>query len=83
MSLFGMFSGDFVFRTAYSDVYEGAVLGRYCASVLGLSRLGVLYVDNAYGQGLEQEFTKSVVMEGAEVVCRETFAEGATGFRSC
>jgi branched-chain amino acid transport system substrate-binding protein len=75
-------AGDYIFRTAYSDIYEGAVLGRFATSELKLKSFGVLYVDNDYGVGFTNEFVKTVTATGARVVAKEKFAQGATDFRT-
>lgn len=75
-------AGDYIFRTAYSDIYEGAVLGRFAVDELKLKSLGVLYIDNDYGVGFTDEFAKTVTAEGSRVVGKEKFAQGATDFRA-
>ena len=45
----------FLFRTTLSDVAQGAVLADL-AEEQGYSNVGVLYVDNPYGQGLSRVF---------------------------
>ena len=48
---------DFLFRTCPSDALQGVVSGKVAA---GFSKTAsVLYVNNAYGQGLAEEFKKS------------------------
>ena len=58
---------DFLFRTAPSDALQGVVLGRIAAEK-GYKRAAVLWVNNAYGQGLMQEFKKSFESKGGQVV---------------
>jgi ABC-type branched-subunit amino acid transport system substrate-binding protein len=58
---------DFLFRTAPSDALQGVVLGQI-ASDEGYKSAAVFYVNNPYGQGLLDEFTKSFEAEGGKVV---------------
>ncbi len=58
---------DFLFRTCPSDALQGVVLGKIAAEK-GYKRAAVLWVNNAYGQGLMQEFKKSFEKRGGKVV---------------
>ncbi len=48
---------DFLFRTCPSDALQGVVAGKLCASYNKTA--SVIYVNNAYGQGLADVFKKS------------------------
>ena len=50
--------GDFFFRTVLSDVAQGPVLARITRE-RGVGNVGVLYVDDAWGQGLAEAFMAS------------------------
>ena len=58
---------DFLFRTTASDALQGIVLGKGAAEA-GFKRAAVFYVNNPYGQGLLDEFTKSFEGAGGKVV---------------
>jgi branched-chain amino acid transport system substrate-binding protein len=58
---------DFLFRTAPSDALQGVVLGQIAAEE-GYKTAAVFYVNNPYGQGLLDEFTKSFEGQGGKVV---------------
>lgn len=58
--------GDFLFRTAPSDAFQGVVLADL-ASELGYTSAGVLYINNAYGQGLSDQFAESFGALGGTV----------------
>ena len=47
--------GDFLFRTTYSDIWQGPVLARV-ARERGFDSVGLLYRDDAWGQGLAGAF---------------------------
>ena len=49
---------DFLFRTTVSDAAQGVVLGRL-AKELGFNSASVLHINNAYGQGLTEQFKKT------------------------
>lgn len=58
---------DFLFRTTASDALQGVVLGKGAADA-GFKRAAVFYVNNPYGQGLLDEFTKAFEGAGGKVV---------------
>jgi ABC-type branched-subunit amino acid transport system substrate-binding protein len=57
---------DFLFRTCPSDALQGVVAGKVAAE--RYKTASVLYVNNAYGQGLAEEFRKSYVKHGGKVL---------------
>lgn len=58
-------SKDMLFRTCPSDTLQGAVLGKLAASLYKTA--SVVYVNNAYGQGLARQFQRSFVHHGGFV----------------
>jgi len=56
---------DFLFRTCPSDALQGAVLGRLAAGLYKTA--SVMYVNNAYGQGLAEQFRRTFVKNGGIV----------------
>ena len=60
---------DFVFRTTLSDAAQGPVLAEL-AQQLGYKTVATLYVNNAYGQGLSEEFTKAFEAAGGKVTAQ-------------
>lgn len=57
---------DFVFRTAPSDSFQGVVLADL-AWELGYRNAAALFVNNAYGQGLADQFAESFSALGGQV----------------
>ena len=57
---------DFLFRTTPSDASQGVVLARV-AREQGYNTVGILYINNAYGEGLAAQFTKSFEELGGTV----------------
>ncbi|MGD0764910.1 MAG: ABC transporter substrate-binding protein [Dehalococcoidia bacterium] len=60
---------DFLFRTTLSDAAQGLVLGQL-ANDLGYKKVATLYVNNAYGQGLSENFAKSFEALGGTVTAQ-------------
>ena len=57
---------DFVFRTTPSDASQGVVLARL-AREQGFNRIGIMYLNNAYGEGLANQFEESFTALGGVV----------------
>ena len=57
---------DFLFRTVVSDSAQGVVLARL-ALEQGYEKAAVMYFDNAYGQGLADQFESTFESMGGEV----------------
>lgn len=76
-------AGDFIFRNWPSDRVQGHLTADY-AIAQGMGKAAILYVDNAYGQGLDQVFTERFEEHGGRVVLSpsESYDEGDTDFRS-
>jgi len=58
---------DFLFRTTVSDAAQGVVLARL-ALELGYNSASALYINNAYGQGLAEQFKTTFEEEGGTVL---------------
>ncbi|WP_203136262.1 ABC transporter substrate-binding protein [Microbacterium sp. JZ31] len=67
------------FRTAPSDVLQGAVHGNFLASE-GYQSLGLIVLNDAYGTGLAKYITEAFEGAGGEVVAAPTFNTGDTSF---
>lgn len=66
-------------RTAPSDLLQGEVLGNLIAED-GVSSLGILYLNDAYGTGLEAALTETFEATGGSVVASESYNTGDTNF---
>ena len=60
---------DWVFRTAVSDAAQGVVLAEL-AWREGYETAGIMYINNAYGEGLADQFEQSYTALGGEVTSR-------------
>ncbi|MFK5635367.1 MULTISPECIES: ABC transporter substrate-binding protein [unclassified Ornithinimicrobium] len=66
-------------RTAPSDLLQGDVLGNLVAED-GNQTASILYINDAYGTGLERAFTEVFEAAGGEVVASESYNTGDTTF---
>lgn len=66
-------------RTAPSDLLQGEVLGNLIAED-GNATLGIIYLNDAYGTGLEKVVNETFTASGGEVVASESYNAGDTNF---
>ena len=72
---------DYVFRTVVSDAMQSAVLARL-ALLLGYKKVAVIYVNNAYGKGLDVAFKKSFEQfPGRTVTAEVPYEENKASYR--
>ena len=60
---------DFLFRTTPSDASQGVILARV-ANEQGFGKVGIMYLNNAYGQGLADQFEESFNALGGTVTAK-------------
>ena len=60
---------DFLFRTTPSDASQGVVLARL-AQEQGYETVGIMYLNNAYGEGLASQFEESFTALGGQVTAK-------------
>lgn len=75
-------AGDYVFRTTYSDAFEGTKTAEYAYRKLGYRETSVLYINNDFGVGLKDVFSKRFRELGGEVASAEGYDPEARDFRS-
>ncbi len=68
------------FRVVADDTQLGGTLGRYAVKELKGKAIAVIDDRTAYGQGVAQEFSKSVEAAGGTVVAKEFTTDKATDF---
>ncbi len=72
---------DYVFRTVVSDAMQGGVLARL-ALLLGYKKVSVIYVNNAYGKGLDVAFKKSFeAFPDRSVIAEVAYEENKPSYR--
>jgi ABC-type branched-subunit amino acid transport system substrate-binding protein len=69
--------GDFLFRTAPSDAYQGVVLAQLVEDA-GIGSVAVLYVNNDYGVGLAEAFAANY---GGTVTTSAAFEPNKASYR--
>jgi len=69
---------DFTFRTTLSDLAQGIVLADDVLEEDGAQNVGVLFVNNAYGSGLERVFDEN--FDGFNVYTSQSYEEDATTY---
>ena len=75
-------AGNYIFRNCYSDVFEGTKMANYIINETKFRELAIMHVNNDYGIGLKNVFTKRFTELGGKVVATETYEFGARDFRS-
>ena len=70
---------DYIFRTAPSDILQGQVDASVMSDRLGASSVSTLYVDNDYGQQLNDQFAESF---SGEVLSQNAYAQGSSSYSS-
>ena len=72
---------DFLFRTAVSDAAQGVVLARV-AQEQGYLTAGIMYINNAYGDGLAAQFEETFKSLGGTVTAKVAHEETQPTFTS-
>ena len=75
-------AGDFVFRTAPSDAYAGAVASDYAFNELNSRKAAIISENTDYAQGLKRVFAENFVKLGGEIVADETYNPEDADFRT-
>jgi branched-chain amino acid transport system substrate-binding protein len=75
-------SSKYFFRTWPSDNAEGVAMAKYAFHELRLARVAVLYINNDYGIGLLEPFSRTLKELGGIVLGAESFEQSATDFRT-
>ncbi len=71
---------DTAFRVMANDAQQGTVLGDFAVKTLGAHRIAIIDDRTAYGQGLADQFERTVKALGADVVDREYTTDHSTDF---
>lgn len=69
------------FRMLTSDTQQGGVMGKYVVDVLKVKRIVIVDDRTAYGQGLAEEFEKSVKAADGNVVAHDFTTDKSVDFR--
>ncbi|HZV93489.1 MAG TPA: ABC transporter substrate-binding protein [Caldimonas sp.] len=74
-------TGGFFFRTTPSDALQGVAMAKVALDA-GLKKVAVLYLNNAYGQGLSQEFANAFGKLGGTVTQNVVYNPSQPSYRS-
>jgi branched-chain amino acid transport system substrate-binding protein len=73
--------GGYYFRTAPSDLLQGAIVGNQIVAD-GNENVGIIFQQTSYGEGLEAKAKATIEAAGATVVSSLPFPEAETNFDS-
>jgi ABC-type branched-subunit amino acid transport system substrate-binding protein len=74
---------DFIFRTAATDALQGALMAQLVAERLGHDSAATLYLNNAYGNGLNQGFADAFESQhGGNVTAQVSFQKAQSSYTS-
>lgn len=73
--------GDYIFRNWPSDIAQANVMAKYINKI-GIKKIVVINVNNPYGNGLGDSFTKKFEKQGGEIVLTNKFEPDTTDFRT-
>jgi branched-chain amino acid transport system substrate-binding protein len=73
--------GEYFFRVCPSDAFQSRILAAWIWK-LGLKTVGVIYVNNSWGNGLKEEFIAQYEKLGGKIVLVEASIEGQKDFRA-
>jgi branched-chain amino acid transport system substrate-binding protein len=71
----------YYFRTAPSDLFQGAILGNQIIAK-GFRKVAIIYQDSAYGAGMDVPLEKTIKAKGGTVTAAVKFSTGASDFSS-
>ncbi|MCY1014593.1 ABC transporter substrate-binding protein [Pyxidicoccus sp. MSG2] len=75
--------GDYIFRTCFTDPFQGGAMARFARENLKLDRVAVLHdARNASSLGLSEAFQAAFKKLGGTVVAVETYSKGDTDYRA-
>ncbi|NHX38362.1 MULTISPECIES: ABC transporter substrate-binding protein [Haloarcula] len=73
---------DYMFRTPPSDALQGQVLAQVGVGELGAETASTLYVNNSYGQALQEAFAGAFEAEGGTIVNQVGFEQQQSSYTS-
>ena len=73
-------SGDQFWRTVASDALQGQAAAYYAYNKAGYTKMSVMYINNAYGQGLSSVFEQGFKARGGTIYRSVSFEAGQTSY---
>lgn len=75
--------GDYVFRSCFTDDFQGVLIAKFTAENLKFKRAALLVdVKNDYSTGLAKVLEATFPKLGGEIVARENYGAGDTNFKT-
>lgn len=74
--------GDYLLRTCPTDALQGVALTNLAYEDRGLESVATLYLNNDYGQGLNDAFVSSFQEAGGEVLAEQSFQKQQPSYSS-
>lgn len=74
-------AGPYVFRVMPSDAFQSVVLAKWIYQ-LSYKKIGLLFINNAWGVGVKGTFVEEFKKLGGSIVGEEACNEGETNFRT-
>ena len=72
-----------VFRTTFTDPFQGVKMADYATDKLGYTKAAVIYQTGAdYNEGLATNFETEFASNGGEIVASETYSAGDVDFKT-
>ncbi len=75
-------SGDFIFRTVYSDQLTAEKLATYAVQNLGVKKVAMLFEKTDYSQDYKKAFLNKFIALGGEVVSEEDYSSDVTDLKT-
>lgn len=75
-------AGDYIFRNALSDSYEGAETAKFAINSVSLRKIAILHINNEFGLGLKDVFQREFERFGGKIVGIESFNQGSRDHRA-
>ncbi|HIZ77505.1 MAG TPA: ABC transporter substrate-binding protein [Firmicutes bacterium] len=74
---------QYVFRTCFSDSYQGSVMATFASENLGATKAVIIQdTSSDYAKGLAENFQTTFEEAGGEIVASEGYVSGDTDFKS-
>lgn len=75
-------AGEYIFRIVTSDEFDGRVMASFVRDNLNAEEAAIAYINNDYGIGVRDVFSKEFVEKGGKVLISELFSQDETDFRT-
>lgn len=75
--------GENIFRTCYTDPFQGKVMANYVAENMNATKVAIIYDNSSdYSQGIANAFAEQAAAKGLEVVAKESYGSADVDFNT-